>query len=66
MQPLIVVVDLPGIDPIAGVRHRQEPWGVEAFLAQSIVERLDEGARHVPRTMYGWLPHDKGDGDLHG
>lgn len=41
MRPLLNVVDPPAFDLLAGVCHRQEPGGIEAFLPDPAVERLD-------------------------
>lgn len=41
MEPSVVEVSRPFFDPGPGVGHRQDPGGVQAFLAQSAVERLD-------------------------
>lgn len=41
VEPSVVEVSRPFFDPGVGVGHRQDPGGVQAFLAQSAVERLD-------------------------
>ena len=52
--------------PLPRRRHRTRRHGNHTHPKErSSLERgLSGSARHCPRTMYGWLPRDKGLGDL--
>jgi hypothetical protein len=48
--PLLVAVPPPLLHPLLGIRHRQEPVLVQAFLPEPAVERLHDG---VVRRLAG-------------
>ena len=43
MRPVLVVMLPPLLDPIPGIRHRQEPGSIQAFGSQAAVEGFDIG-----------------------
>ena len=43
MRMVSVVVGFPFIDPGARIVHREEPGGIQAFLAKPVIERLYVG-----------------------
>ena len=42
MRSYLVIVSTPTLKLLPGIRQRQEPVRVQAFGAQSVIERLDE------------------------